>query len=74
MLTARLHHLRSGPIREWADFPEQAEAAELRLTFTSTVNAGKRTLRVRHRDVKQTWKVRVNDREIGRLPPMKTTW
>jgi len=78
VLTDRLHHLRSGAVREWADFPEQAEAAELRLTFTSTANAAERTLRLRHRDVKQTWKVRLNDREIGRLPPdendMVTFW
>jgi hypothetical protein len=69
VLTAKLHHLRSGAVREWADFPDQAEAADLRLTFTSRANAADQTLRLRHRDVKQTWKLRVNDREIGRLPP-----
>jgi hypothetical protein len=26
-ITARMHHLRSGAEREWAVFPEQAEAA-----------------------------------------------
>ncbi|MGE5190952.1 MAG: CehA/McbA family metallohydrolase [Deltaproteobacteria bacterium] len=78
VLTAKLHHLRSGAVREWADFPEQAEAAELRLTFPAKANAAEQTLRLRHRDVKQTWKVRVNDREVGRLPPdendMVTYW
>lgn len=78
VLTEKLHHLRSGTTREWADFPEQAEAAELRLTFPSRINATEQTLRVRHRDVKQTWSVRVNDREISRLPPdendMVTFW
>src|SRR5262249_52752077 len=34
VLTAKLYHLRSGAVREWADFPEQAEARELRLTFS----------------------------------------
>ncbi len=78
VLTAKMHHLRSGAIREWADFPEQAEAAELRLTFPARANAADQTLRLRHRDVKQTWKLRVNDRDIGRLPPdendMVTFW
>src|SRR5580704_6979388 len=39
VVTEKLHHLRSGAVREWADFPEQAETAELRLTFQSRVNA-----------------------------------
>lgn len=78
VLTAKMHHLRSGSVREWTDFPEQAEGAELRLTFPSPANVAEQTLRLRHRDVKQTWKVRVNDREIGRLPAdedsMVTFW
>jgi hypothetical protein len=78
VLTGKFHHLRSGAAREWADFPEQAEAAELRLAFTSQVNSTEQTLRLRQRDIKQTWIVRINDREIGRLPPdendMVTFW
>ncbi|HTI49416.1 MAG TPA: hypothetical protein VL475_00640, partial [Planctomycetaceae bacterium] len=78
VLTPKLHHLRSGAVREWADFPEQAEAAELRLSFAAKANPAEQTLRLRHRDVKQTWKLRINDREIGRLPPdendMVTFW
>src|SRR5262245_56905572 len=78
VLTPKLHHLRSGAVREWADFPEQAEAAELRLNFAAKANPAQQTLRLRHRDIKQTWKLRINDREIGRLPPdendMVTFW
>jgi len=78
VLTAKLHHLRSGAVREWADFPETAEGPALRLTFTAAQNAGEQTLRLRHRDVKQTWKLRLNDRDLGRLPPdendMVTFW
>jgi hypothetical protein len=78
VLTAKLHHLRSGAVREWADFPEKAEGTELRLSFASRVNSNEHTLRLRHRDVKQTWRLRINDREIGRLPPdendMVTFW
>ena len=78
VLTERLHHLRSGTLREWADFAEIAEASALRLTFESRPNAAECTLRLRHRDVKQTWKLKINDREIGKLPPdendMVTFW
>jgi hypothetical protein len=78
VLSARLHHLRSGNVREWADFPDEAEGAELRLTFVAESNSAEQTLRLRQRDVKQTWKLRLNDTEIGRLPPdendMATFW
>src|SRR6266702_837721 len=48
VLTARLHHLRSGTVREWAEFPEEAEVADLRLTFMTKANAAEQTLRLRH--------------------------
>jgi hypothetical protein len=78
VLTGKLHHLRSGEVREWADFPEQADATHLYLEFQARVNPTEQTLRLRHRDVKQTWKLLLNGREIGRLPPdendMVTFW
>lgn len=78
VLTRKFHHLRSGAVREWADFNEEAEAAQLRLTFKAQANLAEQTLRLRHRDVKQTWKVHLNNRDIGRLPAdendMVTFW
>ncbi|MEO5820998.1 MAG: CehA/McbA family metallohydrolase [Vicinamibacteraceae bacterium] len=68
IVTRRMHHLRLGTMREWAEFAAQAEAAELRLTFTTTANLRERTLRLRHRDVKLAWHITLNDREIARLP------
>lgn len=68
VLTDRLHHLRSGTTREWSDFPTQPEGPALVLPFQSSANPGERTLRLRHRDVKQAWRVRVNGRELARLP------
>ena len=67
-ITDRLHHLRSGTEREWAAFPAQAEGAELRLEFDATAHSTERTLRLRHRDLKQAWRVLVNGTEIARLP------
>jgi hypothetical protein len=69
IVTPRLHHLRAGAEPEWADFPRQAEGPSLRLHFRSGVNAGEWTLRLRQQDVKQTWKVLLNGKELGRLPP-----
>jgi len=68
VLTSKLHHLRSGAAREWADFPEEAEAKSLILKFQARANATEQTLRLRQRDVKQTWSVRLNDRDIAKLP------
>src|SRR5579884_2857358 len=69
VLTPGLHHLRAGDRPEWADFPRQAEGPSLRLRFRSAANAEEWTLRLRQQDVKQTWKVLLNGKELGRLPP-----
>ncbi len=69
VLDPRLHHLRAGSEPEWAGFPRQAEGPALRLEFRSSANAGEWTLRLRQQDVKQTWKVLLNGKELARLPP-----
>jgi hypothetical protein len=69
VLDARLHHLRAGDEREWGDFPEKAEGPRLALRFASERNAGEWALRLRQQDVKQTWRVLLNDKELARLPP-----
>jgi hypothetical protein len=74
----RMHHLRSGQAREWASFPATAEGPALIVTFNATANDGERTLRLRHRGLKQAWRVLVNETEVARLPPdendMITYW
>lgn len=67
MVTPRLHHLRAGEEREWANFPATAEAKELNLTFSARANDLPATLRLRQQDVKQKWKVRLNEKELGEL-------
>src|SRR5437660_1490804 len=66
-LDGRLHHLRAGEQREWSDFPAKAEGSNLTLSFQSEGNAGEWSLRLRQQDVKQTWKVLLNGKELGRL-------
>jgi hypothetical protein len=77
-LDDRMHHLRFGDKREWDEFPQKPEAPELFLKFTATANPTEQTLRLRHRDLKQTWTVTLNDKKIATLPldenPMTTAW
>lgn len=68
VLSARMHHLRSGADREWAEFPARAEGTELVLAFHAKPNEAEHTLRLRHRDLKQLWRVSLNGTEIARLP------
>src|SRR5436309_16007699 len=68
-LDARLHHLRVAGEREWSDFPTTPEGPRLLVSFRGERNATESTLRLRQQDVKQTWVVRLNGRELGRLPP-----
>jgi hypothetical protein len=69
VIESRLHHLRAGALREWADFPAEAEGPSLSVKFKAKANAGEQTLRLRQQDVKQTWKVLLNGKELGRLAP-----
>lgn len=62
-----MHHLRSGEAREWSDFPEHAEAKGLLLRFEGSANEREQTLRLRQRDVKLLWQVRLNDKVLGPL-------
>jgi hypothetical protein len=69
VLTGRMHHLRLGDAREWDEFPAQAEATALVLAFDASAGPLERTMRLRHRDLKQSWCVRVNGRDVACLPP-----
>jgi hypothetical protein len=66
-LQATLSHLRSGPAREWDDFAEQAGGSELRLRFQTSPNLRPVTLQLRQQDVKQEWRVLLNDVAVGLL-------
>jgi hypothetical protein len=67
ILDSQLHHLRAGFKREWSDFPEQAEGPRLVISFPGTVNRVEHSLRLRQQDVKQTWRVRLNETQLGKL-------
>ena len=67
VLDPKMHHLRSGEEREWSEFPEAAEGKRLDVNFATRANTAEKTLRLRHRDVKQTWDVKINDRKLASL-------
>ncbi len=69
VITGRLHHLRQGEQREWSDFPAKAEGSSLQVQFQAQANTAEQTLRLRQQDVKQTWKVLLNGKELARLRP-----
>jgi hypothetical protein len=69
ILEPKLRYLRVAGAPEWSDFPKQGEATRLGLRFSSERNAGEWALQLRQQDVRQTWRVLLNGRELGRLPP-----
>jgi hypothetical protein len=69
MLTDRLHHLRAAGEREWRDFPPKPEGPRLVLPFRARRNRAEWALRLRQQDVKQTWRVLLNGKELGWLTP-----
>jgi hypothetical protein len=62
-----LHHLRAAGEREWSDYPVAAEGPALHMKFRGQPNATEQTLRLRQQDVKQSWRVLLNEKELGRL-------
>jgi hypothetical protein len=67
VIEPKLHHLRAGNVREWSDFPAEAEGSSLTVKFAAKANAAAQALRFRQQDVKQTWKVLLNSKDLGRL-------
>ena len=67
MLDAGWHHLRNAGAQEWSEFPAQAEATRLVLSFSSEQNPSIKTLSLRQYDVKLDWKVRLNNQQLGTL-------
>jgi hypothetical protein len=63
----RLVHLRNDQAREWSSFPERPEVERLEVRFAAEPNRGEYALRLRQQDVKQTWRVLLNDKPLGDL-------
>lgn len=67
VLDGNLYHLRAGDTREWSDFPERFEGPRLSLSFRANANDTEFSLRLRQKDVKQPWRVSLNQKDLGNL-------
>jgi hypothetical protein len=67
LLDEKLHHLRDGDVREWSEFPDASEGPRLVVRFRGETNVREQTLRLYQYDVKQPWRVTLNDKELGKL-------
>lgn len=63
----QLIHLRSGDVREWSSFPEVCKKSSLEIRWQDSKSDQETTLRLRQQDVKQAWRVRLNDDNLGQL-------
>lgn len=63
----RMVHLRSGEAREWSSFPEKADDTHWSVKFVAPKNEAEQTLCLRQQDVKQAWRVLLNDKPLGQL-------
>ena len=66
MLESKMHHLRTTNQPEWSDFPGEP-LKRLELTFDAHQNKTENTLKLIQADVRQAWRIILNDAEIGRL-------
>jgi hypothetical protein len=67
VLFADFVDLRSGDVREWSEFPEHSQGDRLETRFSATKNDREFALRLRQHDVKQAWRVLLNDKPLGNL-------
>lgn len=67
VIEPRWRHLRQLEPQEWASFPLQPDGKSLEATFAARQNDGEWTLRLRQADVKQVWRVLLNEKPLGEL-------
>ena len=67
ILDGTLNYLRNGDTREWATFPATVNDKELNLAFGIADKMKNMTLSLRQFDVKQNWRVLLNDQDVGGL-------
>ncbi|HLA53163.1 MAG TPA: CehA/McbA family metallohydrolase, partial [Flavitalea sp.] len=67
VLDTKMHNLRMGSTREWADFPVNVNDSQLVIYFDvkDTVSSG--SIELRQFEVKQIWEVRLNQTKLGQL-------
>lgn len=67
VLEKKIRLLRVGDQPEWAEFPQQAQGSHLLIHFDAQKNMAEQALRLRQQDVKQAWRVLLNEHDLGML-------
>ena len=62
-----LHHIRNGREQEWSGFPATQPGSSYNVSFSATANSTEQTLCLRQSDVKQTWGISLNEKQLGLL-------
>ena len=62
-----MHYLRNGDSKEWARFPATVNDKQLSLQFEMGSTMNNVTLSLRQYDVKQNWRIVINDQDVGGL-------
>lgn len=66
VLDPQMHHLRNGEQPEWSGFSKPHQQS-LKIVFDYTQNARELTLCLRQEDVRQSWFIRLNGKDLGNL-------
>lgn len=67
VIEPRWRHVRQHGDREWSTFPQEPDARRVEVSFQSRANQEEATLQLRQQDVKQAWRVLLNDKPLGEL-------
>lgn len=67
ILDGSMHHLRNAEPVEWSEFPAQSGGKELTVRFKGRYADTHQTISLRQYDVKQRWRLAINDKPIGTL-------
>jgi hypothetical protein len=78
VLDGGTHYLRMGSVPEWSESAAHPHQRQLRLEFSAQPNSTEHTLSLQQVDVKQRWRVLLNDAQLGVLHqdenPMVVHW
>ena len=67
ILDSTMHYLRNGDSKEWAVFPTTVNDKQLSIRFEMVGAKDNLTLSLRQFDVKQNWRILINDQDVGGL-------
>ena len=67
VISDKMIHLRQAGPREWSTFAKTPDAKSLNVEFEVADLADEFTLKLRQRDIKQSWRIQMNGKKVGDL-------